>query len=150
VARLEEETGLSRGAIFNYFRGKQELFALALEENRRYADLIVEHGLDEAIRAMANESPDWLGVLLEIHVRLRHDEELARRLDDATADRDRLLAWFRARQEDGTFRDDVDLLDLGRFATMLLNGLALRVAGGDPTAVEPMLRLLHDALGPRK
>jgi hypothetical protein len=33
---------------------------------------------------------------------------------------------------------------------MLLNGLALRVAGGDETDVEPILKLLHDALGPRQ
>jgi hypothetical protein len=32
----------------------------------------------------------------------------------------------------------------------VLNGLALRVAGGDETNIEPTLRLLNDALGPRQ
>lgn len=151
VARLEEEIGLSRGAIFHYFKGKQDLFLeLSIETNRRYLDLLVERGLDDAMRAMANESPEWLGVLLEVQGRLRHDEEFVRQLEERSQDRDRVVAWFRDRQADGTFRDDVDILALGRFATMLLNGLALRVAGGDETDVEPILKLLHDALGPRQ
>jgi hypothetical protein len=29
-------------------------------------------------------------------------------------------------------------------------GIALRVAGGDETDVEPLITLLHDALGPRQ
>jgi AcrR family transcriptional regulator len=150
VARLEEEIGLSRGAIFHYFRGKQELFiALAVDMNTRYVDLLVERGLDGALRAMASEDPELIGVLLEVQGRLRHDEEFVRRMNEASQDRDRLIAWFTERQRDGTFRDDVDLMHLGRFATMVLNGLALRVAGGDPTEVEPIIRLLHDALGPR-
>ena len=150
VVRLEKEIGLSRGAIFNYFEGKQDLFLeLSIEENVRYLNLIVEQGLDQAMRAMANESSEWLGVLLEVQARLRHDPEFMRKLEARVHDRDRLLAWFRERQADGTFRDDVDVLHLGRFATMILNGLALRVAGGDAVDIEPILELMHDALGPR-
>jgi hypothetical protein len=33
---------------------------------------------------------------------------------------------------------------------MLLNGLALRIAGGDETDVDSLLRLMHDALAPRE
>jgi len=151
VARLEEETGLSRGAIFHYYKGKQELFiALAIDLSTRYVDLIVERGLDDAVRAMANEDPEFLGVLIEVQGRLRHDDEFVRRMEEGSPDRDRLVAWFAERQRDGTFRDDVELIHLGRFATLVLNGLALRVAGGDETDVEPLLQLLHDALGPRK
>jgi len=150
VARLEEATGLSRGAIFHYFKGKQDLFVeLCIEENSRFVSLLLEEGLDAALRAMASESPEWLGVILEMQGRLRHDPDFVRRMEDPRNERDRLVAWFRARQEDGTFRDDVDVLALGRFATMVLNGLALRVAGGDPIDIEPIVTLLHDALGPR-
>jgi AcrR family transcriptional regulator len=151
VARLEEEIGLSRGAIFHYFRGKQELFiALSIDMNTRYVDLFIDLGLDGAVRAMASESPELIGVLLEVQGRLRHDEEFVRRMNEGSQDRDRLVAWFAERQKDGTFRDDIELIHLGRFATMVLNGLALRVAGGDPTDIEPIIQLLHDALGPRK
>ncbi len=151
VNRLEEEIGLSRGAIFNYFPSKEDLFLeLSVEENRRYVDLLVENGLDDAMRSMANESPEWLSVLLEVQARLRHDPEFVRRLEARTEDQEqRFISWLRARQAEGTFRDDVDFMALGRFAAMVLNGLALRVVGGDPTEIEPILELLHDALGPR-
>ncbi|HLY93447.1 MAG TPA: helix-turn-helix domain-containing protein [Gaiellaceae bacterium] len=151
VARLEEETGLSRGAIFHYYAGKQELFiALAHDLNARYVDLLTERGLDDAVRAMASEDPELIGVLMEVQARLRHDEEFQRRMEERGDGLERMVEWFAERQRDGTFRDDVELIHLGRFTTMVLNGLALRVAGGDETDVEPIIRLLHDALGPRK
>jgi len=149
VARLEQEIGLSRGAIFHYFGSKRDLFVqLSLEENRRYIDLMVERGLDDALRSMANENPEWLGMLFEIQVRMRHDPEFVRQFDEATEDRDRVANWLRDAQARGEFRGDVDFVDIGRFASMLLNGLALRVAGGDPIDVEPIIRLLRDAIAP--
>ena len=149
VTRLEQEIGLSRGAIFHYFGNKRDLFVqLSLEEYRRYIDLMVERGFDDALRSMANENPEWLGMLLEIQVRMRHDPEFVRQLDEATDDRDRAANWLRDAQARGEFRQDVDFIDIGRFASMVLNGLALRVAGGDPVDVEPIIRLLRDAIAP--
>ena len=152
VARLEQEIGLSRGAIFNYFPSKRDLFvALAADVNRRYGELIVAGGLEPAIRAMAAEDPEWLGVLLEAQAQLRHDPELLERLEAAyEAEPHRLAEWFAARQADGTFRDDVDSMELGRFATIVINGLVLRIVGGDPTDVDAVVRLLDDALAPRE
>ncbi len=142
--------GLSRGAIFSYFGSKRDLFVqLSLEENRRYIDLMIERGFDDAIRSMANENPEWLGMIFEIQGRLRHDPEFVRQLDEATDDRDRAADWLRDMQARGEFRHDVDFVDIGRFATMLLNGITLRVAGGDPIDVEPIIRLLRDAIAPR-
>ena len=151
VARLEEETGLSRGAIFHYFPGKKALFiALSVDVNSRFVDLLVGGGLDEAIRAIAHEDPEFVGVLLEVQGRLRHDEEFQQRMNEPTADRERIVEWFAARQADGTFRDDIDLMHLGRFATMVVNGIVLRLAGGDPFDIEATIELLNDALKPRK
>ena len=59
------------------------------------------------------------------------------------------MTWFEERQADGTVRDDMPALELARFATSLINGLALRVAGQDPFDVDATLRLLNDALAPR-
>jgi AcrR family transcriptional regulator len=152
VARLEQEIGLSRGAIFNYFPSKQELFlALAIEVNRRYGRLLLEGGVEAAIRAMAAEDPEWLGVVFEVHGKLRHDPDFVRRLDEASdAARPTLQDWFEAKQANGTFRDDVSGRDLGRFVTMVLNGLALRVVGEEETDVDATLKLLHDAVAPRQ
>jgi AcrR family transcriptional regulator len=151
VARLEEATGLSRGAIFHYFDSKLDLFAeLALAENRRYIDLIIEGGFDEALRSMANEDPEWLGMLLESEGRLRHDPEFVRKIEGMGRDAQRFRAWLEGAQARGEFRQDVDAVHIGRFASSVLNGIALRVAGGDETEVEPLIALLHDALGPRQ
>lgn len=150
VARLEAETGLSRGAIFHYFDGKQGLFfELAREGDRRYRRLIVERGFDDALRAMAGEDPEWLGVVLETQARLRHDPAFEKLMTPSEEEQAQLQDWFAARQADGTFRTDLDLMDVGRFATMVLNGLALRVVGGDPTNIDATIQMLHDALAPR-
>jgi AcrR family transcriptional regulator len=154
VARLEEETGLSRGAIFNYFANKKALFVeLAWSESSRYKALLVERGVDETIRTMAQESPEWLGVVIEVESRLRHDEEFLELMEARAAndvEREALIEWLREQQAGGKIRDDVDALDIGRFLTMVLNGLAIRVAGGDETNVEPVVRLVRDSLKPRQ
>jgi AcrR family transcriptional regulator len=150
VARLESETGLSRGAIFHYFGSKLDLFAaLAIAESHRYISLIVERGFDDAVRSMASESPEWLGMLLEINMRLRHDPAFVEKMEDRGDDRERILAWLRDAQARGELRADIEAVELGRFATMVLNGLALRVVGEDPVDVESVIALLHDALDPR-
>ena len=153
VARLEEATGLSRGAIFHYFENKNDLFVeLAVGMSTRFTDLIFESGLHDAFRALTAESPEWLAVLIETEGRLRHDEDFVRRFEAKAADvTPRVREWFEQQQAEGKLRADVSWVELARFTTSLLNGLALRVAGGDPFDVEAMLRLLDDAIAaPRK
>jgi len=153
VARLEEATGLSRGAIFHYFENKNDLFVeLAIEMNTRFGDILLERGLDAAFRALAKENPEWLAVLIETESRMRHDEDFVRRLEAKAADTSpRIQEWFQQQQAEGKMRDDISWMELGRFTTSLLNGLALRVAGGDPFDIDAMLRLLNDAIAaPRK
>jgi TetR/AcrR family transcriptional regulator, transcriptional repressor of aconitase len=151
VARLEEATGLSRGAIFHYFENKKDLFLeLAMEMNTRFRDILLESGLDEAFRALTAESPEWLAVLIETESRMRHDDDFVRRLEAKAADASpRILEWFEREQAEGRLRDDIAWVEIGRFTTSVLNGLALRVAGGDEFEIEAMLRLLNDAIRPQ-
>ena len=151
VKRLEEATGLSRGAIFHYFENKNDLFvALALDMNTRFGDILLESGLDEAFRALTAENPEWLAVLIETESRMRHDEDFVRRLTSKAADAGpRIQNWFETEQAAGRLRDDVPWVEIGRFVTSTLNGLALRVAGGDPFDIETMLVLLNDAIRPQ-
>lgn len=151
VKRLEEATGLSRGAIFHYFENKNDLFVeLALETNTRFGDILLESGLDEAFRELAKESPEWLAVLIETESRLRHDEDFVRRLDAKAKDTSpRIQNWFKDEQEAGRLRSDLSWLEVGRFVTSVLNGLALRVASGDPFDIDAMLVLLNAAIRPQ-
>lgn len=152
VAKLEEATGLSRGAIFHYFENKNDLFVeLAMDMNVRFGDVLMERGLDDALRAIAAENPEWLAVLIETESRQRHDEDFVRRFEARGQDTSpRIREWFQAQQEAGNFRDDVEWVEIGRFITSVVNGLALRVASGDPFDIEAMIRLLNDAIAPRR
>ena len=84
VRRLEQATGLSRGAIFHHFRDKDALFlALAEQDAQRMADVVAEQGLVQVMRELL-AAPDvdarsWLGTLLEVARRLRTDPEFRER-----------------------------------------------------------------------
>src|SRR5437764_13014820 len=123
VARLEEATGLSGGAIFHYFENKNDLFVeLAMEMNTRFGDLLVDSGLHAAFRALTAESPEWLAVLIETESRMRHDEDFVRRLEAKSADASpRIVEWFEQQQAEGKLRDDVHWVQLGRVTTSRLN-----------------------------
>jgi AcrR family transcriptional regulator len=151
VARLEEETGLSRGAIFNYFPSKLDLFvAIAAAVNLRYSTLMAE-GMDAALRAISAEDPELIAMLFEVESHVRHDPEFVRKVDEVAEELSpATFAFFESRQREGVYRDDIPAQELGRFASMVLNGLAVRRAGGDATDVEMTIRLLHDALAPRE
>src|SRR3954454_23765248 len=76
VTRLEQEIGLSRGAIFNYYPDKWSLFyELASRDQHELTTLLVEEGLDTTIRHLTTESPEWMGVYFEILRILRGDPE---------------------------------------------------------------------------
>lgn len=151
VARLEEATGLSRGAIFHYFDDKKDLFvSVAAEVNRQFIGVITKGGLAEALRELARQDPEFLAVLIETEARLRHDDDFVRRIEAISEELGPPLAeWFQEQRESGAFRADIEWTDLARFATIVTNGLALRVAGGDETNVESVVRLLEDALRPQ-
>ena len=150
VARLEEATGLSRGAIFHYFDDKEDLFlALGVDANRRYVEAITVGGFAEAIHEIAHESPELIAVLLEIEMRLSQDEDFGRRIAASTAEqRARLEAWFQEQRNSGAVREDIEWGDLMRFAGIVVNGLSLRIACGYETNLDSVVRLLDDALRP--
>lgn len=151
VARLEEATGLSRGAIFHYFGSKRQLFfEVAADVSEHYIALISDGGLSEALRDVAKQDPDLIAVLVETQMRMRRDEDFVRRMEEASKEQlPALEAWFQRERDSGTFRDDIEWVDLVRFATMVINGFALRVVGGDETDVDAVVRLLEDALRPQ-
>jgi TetR/AcrR family transcriptional regulator, transcriptional repressor of aconitase len=152
VVRLEEATGLSRGAIFNYFSSKEELFIeLAVQDTARMSELWVNEGLEAVVREIIELDPDWLGVYLELIQRVRTDPEFRGRIEARQKD---VIPVNRARVEEaqrsGEYRDDLEPSELGTFVNLVLNGLALQRAQGDePPRVELVVSLLEDAIGGR-
>ncbi len=151
VAKLEREIDLSRGAIFNYFPSKEDLFIeLAVRDSARMSDVWVNEGLEAVVREVAEFDPDWLSVSLEMMRRVRTDEDFRKRIDErqkqmAPANRARV----EEAQRNGEFRDDLEPAQIGLFANLVLNGLALhRASGEELPSTELVLRLLRDAIGP--
>src|SRR3954471_12178341 len=67
VRLLEEQTGLSRGAIFHHLVDKGAPFLPLAEENAEESAAVVdEAGLVEAMRRLRDKDAGWLGVQLEV------------------------------------------------------------------------------------
>ena len=150
VAKLEREIGLSRGAIFNYFPSKEDLFIeLAVRDSARMSEVWINEGLDAVVREVVELDPAWLSVYLELFRRARTDPYFKTRFEARHED---LAAVNRARieeaQRNGELRDDLSAKEIGTFVTLVLNGLALLRAGGDELpSTELVLSLLRDAIG---
>lgn len=138
VRKLEQDTGLSRGAIFHHFRDKDALFlALAEQDSQRMADVIAEQGLVQVMRELLS-SPDtlhagWTGTFLEVARRSRTDRAFR---DRWRSHSEALTAATRGRLERqagaGTLRDDIPVPVLARYLELVLEGLVSHLATGLP------------------
>ena len=151
VARLEEEIGLSRGAIFNYFPDKWSVFyELASRDQHELSTLLMEQGLDATIRHLTTESPDWMAVYFEVLRRLRRDPELLKEFQSRGGeDRSRQVdAWLAKLHSRGAFRSDVALEDIVAFIGIVANGVALATSLGHELDADAVLKLVHRGIDP--
>jgi TetR/AcrR family transcriptional regulator, transcriptional repressor of aconitase len=152
VSRLEEEIGLSRGAIFNYYGDKWALFyELASRDQHELTTLLIEQGLDATIRHLTNESPDWMAVYFEILRVLRGDPQ---RFEDFTkrggeGREEQVKEWLRELHATGAFRSDVKLEDIVMYVNIVANGLALATSLGLEVDDEALIKLIHGGIDPR-
>ncbi|GAY12509.1 TetR/AcrR family transcriptional regulator [Pseudonocardia sp. N23] len=138
VRRLEQTTGMSRGAIFHYFRDKQALFlAIAAQDARVMAEVVAEQGLVQVMRELLS-SPDsrpagWTGTYLETARKARTDPTFRESWQAYSAE---LTGATRARLErqaaSGALRPDVDLTVLTQYLELVLEGLVSHLAMGLP------------------
>ncbi len=157
MRRLEEATGLSRGAIFHHFRDKESLFlALAEDDVLRMTEVVAKQGLVQVMRDLLStpaggdtlNPADWLGTRLEVSRRLRTDQEFrarwAERSEQLTvATRERLLR----QREAGNLRDDVGVDVLTGFLELVLEGLVSHLAMGLPDDdLGPVLDLVEETV----
>lgn len=135
VRILEEEIGLSRGAIFHHFPDKDAVFlALAVEDAESMLDTVAGHGLVQVMREMV-AAPDAgrLGTQLELARRLRTDPSFraawaprTRALEQAVRDR------LRRQRDTGTLRSGVDIDQLAGYLELVMEGLVAHLAAGLP------------------
>ena len=155
VRRLEEATGLSRGAIFHHFKDKESLFlALAEDDAGRMADVVAEQGLVQVMRDLLADGTgttpgaDWLGTRLEVSRRLRTDTDFrqrwAQRSEQLTQATRARLQWQR---ESGNLRDDVDVDVLTAYLELVLEGLVSHLAMGLPADdLGPVLDVVEESV----
>ena len=151
VRRLEEVTGLSRGAIFHHFDDKDALFlALASEDAADMAATVAEEGLVQVMREILADPSrfSWLGTRLEIARRLRTDPEFRERWSDhqSRVD-DAVLRRLRIQKASGRMRTDVPDRVLLTYLDIVLDGLVSHLATGRGTGDVPaMLDLVESSL----
>ena len=149
VKRLEEEIGLSRGAIFHHFPDKDALFlALAHEDAEELAALVDEAGLVEAMRRLRYKDVGWLGVQLEVCRRLRTDGEFNQAWEQHLKGIARATQARLARQRDaGVVRRDIPITTLAAFLSLVYDGLVAHLATGMPIAhLDGVLDLVERAV----
>jgi AcrR family transcriptional regulator len=133
VRVLEEEIGLSRGAIFHHFPDKDALFmALAVEDAQAMLDTVAADGLIQVMREMI-ASPDAgrLGTQLEIARRLRTDASFRTSWAPRQRELERAVRSRLTRQrEAGALRADVDIDRLANYLELIMEGLVAHLAAG--------------------
>lgn len=152
VARLEEEIGVSRGALFHYFPSKEDLFvALAERESDQLARLYEEKGLAGVVRAIAGAEAQWLGTYLEAAHRAGVDPAFRERWERRRNALDEALGRDARRdRRAGVLRDDVPAWALARFFGIFLDGVFLQARTiGLPRDMGPVLNLVEEAVAPR-
>jgi len=152
VKLLEQEIGLSRGAIFNYFPTKDELFLeLCHRDNDRLARLWIDQGWEALLRETASADPDWMGVYLEASRRMRTDPEFGKHFVGREGQPlvDELVAHVRSEQERGTLRGDQPPQRLAGYVSLVANGMVSQIASGTPVRdVEIVIELTRAAIEP--
>ena len=148
VARLEEQVGLSRGAIFNYFPSKRAIFyALAQEDLERALRLLLDRDFGAVLRMMNAESPEWLAVYLEFMRMLRTDPGLRAEWSNRSPELIGELAEHLGRQQQrGELRGDVSVEAIGTFLGLVADGAAVHISAGYPIDVESVVRLVGSAI----
>jgi AcrR family transcriptional regulator len=154
VRRLEEETRLSRGAIFHHFKDKESLFlAVATDDAAEMASVVAEHGLVQVMRDLLTgdasfDKAGWLGTQLEVSRRLRTDADFASRwAARSEAVRQATTERLLRQREAGVLREDVALETLQRFLELALDGLVLHLATGMSSGqLDTVLDLVEEAV----
>jgi TetR/AcrR family transcriptional regulator, transcriptional repressor of aconitase len=152
VVRLEEATGLSRGAIFNYFPNKQALFvALTAASSDRFVEIWLEHGFRALLEEIAHADPDWIAVQIEAARRIRTDPIFREQLELLVErNRERREERYARLRRQGSVRADLPIETVVAFLSLVANGLAFDRIGGSPLPdLDGLMELVDRGVAPR-
>lgn len=151
VRRLEEHTGLSRGAIFHHFGDKVGLFvALARRDADEAARRLASEGVFRTLHWLLGEDPDWFANYAELGRLYRTDEDFRERWDDRGAPIDEALpAAIAAAQARGEIGAGLSVDVVSRLIGLLADGIVNQRAGlGEVDYGREAIDLLEELLRP--
>jgi AcrR family transcriptional regulator len=142
IARITAEAGLSRGAIYNIFGSKAQLFAAVLDQHgeQQLAEVLGRddvHDVADLVSVLGatldRHEPDEVALLVEVLVASKRDPEVAAVVKRWFTQRERAFGQLvEAGQADGVVQARLSAETLTRFATMLALGSLLVSAVGLP------------------
>lgn len=148
VARLEEATGKTRGAIFHHFGDKESLFLAIVEEDaKRQAAVVSQRGLVEVMRGMLRDQQanDWFITRGEILRKLRTDPEFEARWREHQVVLDRAVRERLA--SNAHMRGDVPADVIQTYLETVFEGFVLKLAAGEPAKrLEAMLTVVEQSV----
>ena len=98
------------------------------------------------LRWVVEQSPEWIGIYLEIHRVLRTNPELRARWEQRNPELDvRLRERVEEQQRRGELRADVG----GTFLGLIVDGLVVNASSGATYDPDALLKLVVDAIGPQ-
>ncbi len=132
VARLEEATGKSRGAIFHHYPNKDALFlAVAHEDMKRMADIAAHDGIIGVIRSIMESDSlnDWWGMRVEIIRRVHMDPCFAAKWElDQLSLRDTVRDRLSDQQQQGRMRQDISVDTMAKLLEIVMEGVLAKLA----------------------
>lgn len=153
VRRLEEEIRLSRGAIFNWYPDKWQLFvAVSEEDQQRIAATLVDPVLP-IVEWMTTLEVPYARAYAEALGLLANDPQKKKQWEARSPGLfEPVYAAMAERQSRGEIRNDMPARTIVTYLLVLLDGLTLRRSVGYPPTVREassMRELAVDALRPR-
>jgi AcrR family transcriptional regulator len=140
---IASSLGVTKPALYQYFPGKEDLYAAVAEHARQelkgilersYQDRDIRRGSEALFDSLSRFAPHFHSIYSEMMLMAAHNERIRQILEEDLREDIRVIERFIARQQETGFvasRPDARMLAMASHA--LINGLFLDIAAGmDP------------------
>lgn len=157
VEDIVRQSGLSPGAIYNYFDSKEEMIeAISIERHARGRAIVAEAKKEKTLAGVVSRIRDgFFGELkdpeekrrrrvsIQLWAEAQRNPKILRLVRRSVDDSSRLLSEIlSAAQERGEFTSDIDPDAVARFLVAAFHGIVLQVEWNDRLATRPFVELV--------
>ena len=151
IRELEQQSGMSSGAIFNYFPSKLDIFiALAEQDTAHTAQLWSRGGLQAILDDRTYGEAGYTASYLEVGRQLLTDGDFRSRWERRGQPVvDAIHHWLSAGREAGRIRNDLPVEHLLTYCVITLDGAVLQQRlGASQPALAAVVELFEETLKP--